>query len=117
LINEEMVGLKNYSAASDLLRLLIIYKEGGIYFDTDTVLRKPSFSKLETFKGALGDMMLLYGFKFNVMVDNREFVIANGAPMLCTSGHPILEAAMIYTLYQYKESSSQLSQKRIPSSS
>lgn len=37
IVNNEMVGHKNFASAADLLRLEILRQEGGYYFDTDTV--------------------------------------------------------------------------------
>ena len=37
IVEQELVGLYNYGAASDILRLLILQAYGGYYFDTDTI--------------------------------------------------------------------------------
>lgn len=34
-VRRELIGFKNYAAASDILRYVILEKEGGYYFDTD----------------------------------------------------------------------------------
>ena len=43
-IAKEMIGLKNYAAAADIIRLEILRQEGGYYFDVDL---KPAFHELK----------------------------------------------------------------------
>ena len=59
-IREEMVGLKNYGAASDLLRYLILYVYGGIYFDADEQVISSSLKVPQ-----IGTITPTYGFQNN----------------------------------------------------
>lgn len=45
-VKREMIGLRNFAAASDLLRYAILHQEGGYYFDTDTKFHITSDTKL-----------------------------------------------------------------------
>ena len=45
IVRSELVGSYNYAAASDVLRLLILQKWGGYYFDTDIIHMPNSFDK------------------------------------------------------------------------
>lgn len=44
-VRREMIGLRNFAAASDLLRYAILHQEGGYYFDTDTKFHITSNTK------------------------------------------------------------------------
>lgn len=59
-IDHEMIGLKNYGSASDLLRYEILRQEGGYYFDTDT-----KFENVDDIILFTPDV-LPYGLKVNV---------------------------------------------------
>lgn len=58
-VEREMIGAKNFAAASDLLRYAILYLKGGYYFDTDT---KFIFSE----ESKLVPEQLLLGLKANI---------------------------------------------------
>lgn len=75
-VKDEMVGLKNYGAASDLLRYFILYIYGGLYFDTDEIIH--SFGlKIPN----IGTLILPYGFKNN-LIANSILVSIKGHPLL-----------------------------------
>lgn len=87
-IDSELVGLKNYAAASDLLRYLIKCVNGGVYMDTD--LPPLLFPKgKETF---LGDIILPLGFK--CPIDNNPI-------LLSSTMHPIMVDAVLDSLTNY----------------
>jgi hypothetical protein len=50
IVNKELIGFKNYGAASDMIRYAILYTEGGYYFDTDTEFQKINPEKFKTSK-------------------------------------------------------------------
>jgi len=51
--------LKNYALKADLLRLALLYKEGGVYLDTDTITIKP-WNDLLQYKGFCGQESLAF---------------------------------------------------------
>lgn len=53
-VDREMIGEKNFAAASDLLRYAILYLKGGYYFDTDTQFMFAKDSKLIAERLSLG---------------------------------------------------------------
>ena len=52
IAQSELIGLTNYSAASDIFRYAILYNEGGIYADTDTIATEV-LSQIEAKHGIL----------------------------------------------------------------
>lgn len=60
-VNRELVGFKNYAAASDLLRYEILRQEGGYYFDTDIHFKLTRGCKLvadDTYFGIKANILL-----------------------------------------------------------
>jgi len=51
--------LENYALKADLLRLALLYKEGGVYLDTDTITIKP-WNDLLQYKGFCGQESLAF---------------------------------------------------------
>ena len=88
-VQEEMIGLKNYAAASDLFRYLILFIYGGIYFDTDERIVSSIFEMPK-----IGTITLPYGFK-NVRNTNSI--------LLSIKRHPVLWFALMNSLKLYRE--------------
>jgi hypothetical protein len=78
-LKREMVGLyPNFASASDILRLYILFEEGGIYLDTDL---KPE-SDLETDSPQkFGDVDAPYGFLFNIKVKDNFKELTQESPV------------------------------------
>ena len=88
-LREEMVGLKNYGAASDLLRYLILFIYGGLYFDTDERIVSSSLTIPE-----IGTITLPCGFKNNW--------IANSI-LISIREHPLLAYTLLNAINELKK--------------
>jgi Glycosyltransferase sugar-binding region containing DXD motif len=104
-VDKDRVGLKNYAAASDLLRLLICYLEGGIYLDTDiepgkrfpeksqdyTVSYKEqeSLYNSDSLEGILSGIKLPYGVSLPGDSNSSLFSVKN---------HPVIKWAILKTM-------------------
>lgn len=109
-IDSEMTGLKNFAAASDLLRYIILTVDGGIYLDTDIRSRALFTSNR---KDILGKLKLHFGFQS--LKDNNPILISS-------ISHPIMVHSVLHSLKRYLilenfiregETSSMLSRKRL----
>lgn len=120
LIATEMVGLKNYASAADYLRLMILYKEGGMYLDTDTealgedikVDRDESmrfnFYRDNGISDKLGNPLgYVFNFKIqnNLAEDNSHFTIGyyqtNNAIIVSSPQNLIMKALIYKTFNNY----------------
>lgn len=94
----EMIGLKNYAAASDFLRYETLRQEGGYYLDTDTVFKITSDSRF-----IAEDLPL--GIKANIRF-NRHFDLVDDVGndiIAAIPNHPVIEEAILHSLREYKE--------------
>ena len=88
LIHRELyLKEKNIGARADLLRLEILYREGGVYIDTDFECLQPEI--FDIFNRS-------YDFYSGITpLDGHAYLIANG--LIATApGHPILKACIAY---------------------
>ncbi|HEX2548443.1 MAG TPA: TcdA/TcdB catalytic glycosyltransferase domain-containing protein [Gammaproteobacteria bacterium] len=90
-ITREMVGFKNWAAASDWLRYIILYLEGGYYFDTDTRFKIGILDKL------IPDQPH-FGFKIN---RNDEEINNDIIAML--PKHELLKCMLIFAMNKYAD--------------
>ena len=67
---------------SDLLRYLVVYEYGGVYFDLDTV----SVKSLDDFVGNHTCSLALEPAEHYFAVNNRDFLLSNAA-LLCVRKH------------------------------
>lgn len=98
IINFELHGLRNLAAAADFLRLLTLQRYGGWYLDTDmtTLL----FNWHKPFK------------EDNIFPLNFKIIESNNCCIACTPNHPIINAAVRYSLINYLTKFSDLQDKR-----
>ncbi|KAF5301473.1 hypothetical protein FQR65_LT19208 [Abscondita terminalis] len=106
-VARETVGLKNYAAASDLLRYAILYVEGGYYFDTDTEFQSLSCkSKLSADHLDLGIRVGLSEYFGKVdgdrLSDLRGFAGGNDV-LAALPKHPVFKDALLYSTSKYLE--------------
>ena len=89
LINKDLYyNEKNYVARADILRIEILYKEGGLYVDTDfECLRPEEFARLHK----------CYDFYCGISPLDGKALLINNAIIASIPGHPILEN-YIYSL-------------------
>jgi hypothetical protein len=91
-INKEMIGFSNFAAASDILRHIILWLEGGYYLDTDNQLTFNKSDRLEKESTILGLKTPQYRDD-----DNGEFV--GGSHFIASiSQHPAIQHALEYIL-------------------
>ncbi len=85
MINRELYYKeKNMGARSDILRLEILYREGGVYIDTDFECIKPEMFDL---------LNRCYDFYTGLMPLDCFFCVANGL-IASIPGHPIVRACI-----------------------
>jgi hypothetical protein len=89
----------NYAAASDLFRLLVLYKKGGIYSDLDVTC---AYRIKEDLEAPLG--LLVYFSKFNIRSGIPRGDMSN-CLVAASSYSPIIETLfkVILRKYQYNE--------------
>jgi hypothetical protein len=103
----------NYAAASDILRLFILLREGGIYVDTD-VRAKANQS--------FGDIDAKYGFLFNVKVKDpycdptESPVYFNNNILLASPGSPYVAQIIDEMILRHQEADPEIlwQSKRAP---
>lgn len=61
MIAQEIEGFHNYAAASDILRLMILFEHGGIYLDTDTTIKQ----KLDDYLLPMGEIEIAHDAAIN----------------------------------------------------
>lgn len=88
----ECVGLANFAAASDIYRLLILYVEGGYYFDTDLTPRCPLTRENKEFELPVAEQ----GFQILAIppdstIDRPGFII-NAAVSACPQHEIIIDS-------------------------
>ena len=83
----EAVSVKQYAAASDYIRLYALYTEGGIYLDSDVLVKKP-------FDIFLSDDFFCGTEAF--ISDNEPHYRMEAAIMGATKQHPFLKECMSY---------------------
>lgn len=105
--SHETVGLKNYAAASDLLRYAILYLEGGYYFDTDTeFLNLTSKSKLTADYLSLGirvGLSYYIGKLVGERLSNLKFSGGGNDTIAALPRHPVFKDALLYSTSKYLE--------------
>jgi hypothetical protein len=76
---------RNYGAASDILRVYLLHREGGIYMDVDDQLAHPLAADL-TLSAGLDDLLL------NTMVDVKQYAFHgySNNNFACHAGNPVL---------------------------
>ncbi len=85
MINRELYFQeKNMGARSDILRLEILYREGGVYIDTDFECIKPEMFDL---------LNRCYDFYAGLLPLNYWFCVANGL-IGSIPGHPVVKACI-----------------------
>ncbi|MCF1459553.1 MAG: hypothetical protein LPH21_18970 [Shewanella sp.] len=93
VILREIYGCyKNYAAASDVLRLALLYHYGGLYLDVDSVLvRNIGVSDIQCAEG-----IRVYGW----FPSSHQMAICNGA-IAARKEHPTLKMMLIKIVYNY----------------
>ncbi len=97
IINFELHGLKNLAALVDFLRIEILRQQGGIYQDTDLI--KMFFTLVP------GEEGLIFPLNFKIIDDNNCWIAS-------TPNHPILNAALRFSLIHYFENFADIQEKR-----
>lgn len=115
-INREMIGFKNLASASDFLRYLILYFEGGYYIDTDVQIEfqeegSPTFAEEKLLVGFKANMVNTHadGSAYSNWVGNNDMIAA-------LPKHPIIKETLLLSLSNYKDldKSASMSNKRWP---
>lgn len=97
---EEAYEAKKYAFVSDVARLLKVYEEGGIYFDTDVELIKPIDPLL--------DNVTFFGFE-------NDTSVSSGLAFGSEPGTPILKKHIAqYENIHFKNEDGSLNQKACP---
>jgi hypothetical protein len=86
----------NYAAASDLLRILILLAEGGVYLDTDTYVER-----VEAACG-FGQLQAKYGFLLSTQTVARDGPV-NNSPMAAVPGSPALRELLALEEKRYRD--------------
>ena len=81
---EQRENSYKYAGQADILRTVILYEQGGIYIDADSVIVNPS--RLERFLKDMSEK-IYYGW------ENKEGLIANGV-IGCPRGHPYMKQCL-----------------------
>jgi hypothetical protein len=100
MLTSETVGFKNFGTASDFLRLLILYKEGGIYLDTDTARVGGKITKNELMTINFPENDYFFGFKVPVG-ENILGETYNNAPLISSASNPIMKYMLFKALHTY----------------
>ena len=83
LINRELYeNEKSMGARADLLRIEVLYREGGVYIDTDFECIKPEMFNL---------LNSTYDFYAGITPFDAEVIVLNNALIGSVAGHPILK--------------------------
>ncbi len=85
--------LKKYAFVSDYARFWILYKYGGVYFDTDVEVIKPMDDILE--KGAF------MGCEYDGLKGAKEIAVAPGLGLACEANDPLIQK--IINFYKTQE--------------
>ena len=86
----------NYAAASDLLRLLVLLAEGGVYLDTDTYIENPGTAC------GFGQLAAKYGFLVSTRTLFRDGPF-NNSPMAAVAGSPALRELLALAEKRYRD--------------
>jgi hypothetical protein len=86
----------NYAAASDILRMVILYAEGGVYLDTDTRVADPKAAC------AFGQLKTKYGFLVSTRTLQRDGQF-NNSPMAAVPGSPVLGELLALAGKRYRD--------------
>jgi hypothetical protein len=86
----------NYAAASDVLRLLVLLAEGGVYLDTDTYIENPGTAC------GFGQLKAKYGFLVSTRTQFRDGPF-NNSPMAAVPGSPVLRELLALAEKRYRD--------------
>lgn len=89
LLFEKLARGGNFGSASDMARLLVLYSQGGIYCDHDTVFEAP-----------FGELSPPHGFYFAISTSGHPKGVTN-AVIASKAGHVNLLGAMKQTVMMY----------------
>lgn len=96
----ECIGLSNFAAASDIYRLLILYTEGGYYFDTDLVPKCPLSANIDFRLPEAKEGFQILAIPPDHEIDRPGSVI-NAAVSACAA-HEIIIHALIHVAEAYR---------------
>lgn len=86
----------NFAAASDVLRILILLAEGGVYLDTDTGIDKPEAAC------GFGQLRAKYGFLVSTQTLQRDGQF-NNSPMAAVAGSAALRELLALSEKRYRD--------------
>ena len=98
IINFERHGLRNFAAASDMIRLEILRQCGGIYLDTDMT---PLFFGM----GRLPASLFKVPHNFQIINRTNSLIVS-------TPGHPVIKSMMRHVLIAYVSDFLKIQEKR-----
>ncbi len=97
-VSRECIGFSNYAAASDITRYIVLYTEGGIYFDTDTRSYPKGIKGLPI--PAIPELSTHYGFLMPFVKNSSDIIAANSL-IASVEYHSLLEIVIKKVLENY----------------
>lgn len=113
LYTKDAYAEKRYAFVSDYARFYILYKYGGIYFDTDVELIKPIDDILRR-GGFMGVQGHCKGYLCGIYVPHLNITVAAGLGIAAEPGHVIYKELLnVYDNLHFKDDKGKLNVKTV----